>query len=165
MLDTQKFFRESFFAQYCFWWTSCFPQRRAGPAITTMWKNNPFGAVLKNDAWTWWSLERVMNEGVVQGNSPKNCGIVVAGCEHGAAMLTWPKGQRHDPVLMLVQFAEDGTGQYVEPTAIDIDDFLEVKGFLDPHRVTACAAGPNAHPVLDPDRARVMAKNRELAPA
>lgn len=165
MLEEEKFVRESFFAQYSFWWTSCFPQRRAGAAITTMWKNNPFGAVLKSDAWTWWSLERVMSEGVIQAKGPKTGGIVVAGCEQGVAMLTWPKGQRHDPVLMLVQFPQDGTGHYAEPKAVDIDHFLEAKGFLDPHQVIACAAGPNAHPVLDPERAKVMAKNRELEPA
>ena len=52
--------------QFRHWWNSSFARRRAGEAVSRMWHDYPFGALILDESWAWWSLSKVIVEGQLQ---------------------------------------------------------------------------------------------------
>lgn len=128
--------------QYRYWWLSTF-HRRAGEAVSRMWQLYPFGALILDDNWGWWSLSRVIAEGqelAAEAGHPK--GLAIASAMDGIAVLDWSDGLGDPGCIHLVSYralkagaSSSGEGW----AALSPERFLRAKGFDRPEALVACA--------------------------
>lgn len=135
--------------QFSYWWKRVNKGRRAGDGVGRMWTTYPFGALLLDESWAWWSVMQVMRDGQAcaeQAGVPE--GFVVASNPSGVAVLCWPDGASSLGVFSLVSHhtesinKEDGTCIHGCARADDIllpERFLHFKGFDNYSQVVACA--------------------------
>lgn len=163
MHDSQLELNQCVYAQFRFWLGKSFPGYCPGEDVASMWKTLPFGAILPDSDWTWWSLERVTQGGVALANQLDCRGIVIADGLLGAAVLSWPDGARGGAQVRMVPFTGT-TGASGERlgggTSVIPKRFIAAKGFDDLDRVIACAvvsekARTNRH-VTASDRGTVV---------
>lgn len=129
--------------QFRHWWNSSFARRRAGEAVSRMWHDYPFGALILDESWAWWSLSKVIVEGQLQAKEVGHpLGLVVASAVHGVAVLDWPDGPGEAAWIHLVayQALQAGASESGEGRArLSPERFLSAKGFDRPDAVVACA--------------------------
>ncbi len=129
--------------QFRHWWLSVFARRRAGEAVSRMWHDYPFGALILDESWAWWSLSKVTVEGQLQAAEVGHpLGLVVASAVHGVAVLDWPDGPGEAACIHLVayQALQAGSSESGEGRAtLSPERFLSAKGFDRPDAVVACA--------------------------
>lgn len=127
--------------QFGYWWEGFRRGRQAGGAARQMWIDYPFGALLLDESWAWWSLQQVQDDGqwqAEQAGYPE--GLVVASSSVEVAVLFWTAGSEAPQLLSVPYLAAlDGQTFGVQPHAFLAEQFLKQTGFDDPGRVLACA--------------------------
>ena len=133
-----------------YWWTQNNQGRRAGDAVSRMWNAYPFGALLIDESWAWWSVSQVMSDGPLQARQAGALqGLVVASSTEGVAVLDWPDGVCQPSTMVLIPnqtrldaqngksvgngFNREGA-QELSPM-----DFIEIHGFDQIANVLSCA--------------------------
>jgi hypothetical protein len=103
-----------------------------------MWRQYPFGALLLDETWAWWSVAQVAADG-------RNCakdaghsnGVVVASTSVSLAVLDWTDGTRSESMIFIVaKYA--GVAAAAPRVALTHEKFMQDTGFDREDKLLGC---------------------------